>query len=176
MRQISYVLTLMTTSVLLTAWTMAATPGNSVKRFEQSQLASVSVVSDRPQAGSNTHLFTITMPEGSGKRFTKLSFSFTKQNRERTVAPMRFDLANTRAFIGSSEGRRAIDIKDMWIDETGILWVQFNAPVPPQTKITLALKLRPLSSAATYDYGIAAYPESNAAAIFVGDGTLTIKQ
>lgn len=178
MRQISYTLALITSSVLLNVWTVAATPGNDAKHLNQvPQLAQVSVVSDRPQTSNDTHYFTITMPERAGKRFTKLSLSFTEQNQEKAVAPIRFDLASTKAFVGSPQASgRAIGIKDAWIDETGIFWVEFNAPVPPKTVLTLALKTLKSSPAATYDYGIAAYPETKFPAVFVGDGTLTIHQ
>lgn len=178
MRQISYTLALITTSVLFNVWTVAATPGNDAKRLDRmAQLAPVSVVSDRPQTSNDTHYFTMTMPERTGKRFAKLSFSFTEQNQEKPVAPIRFDLASTKAFMGSPETiGRAIAIKDAWIDETGILWVEFNAPVPSKTKLTLALKTLKASPAATYEYGIAAYPETKFPAVFVGDGMLTIRQ
>ncbi len=177
MRQIYYALTLMTTSALLNGWMMAATPGNDAKRLEASQLVSVNVVSDRPQTASDTHYVTITIPERAGKRFAKLSLSFTEQNQEKTVAPIRLDLANTKAFTGApgAEGR-AIGIKSVWVDETGIFWIEFNAPVPPKTKLTLALKTLKSTPSATYDYGVAAYPETKFPAVFVGDGILTVRQ
>lgn len=177
MQKLNYILLLVVSPMLLSALTAMAVSNKSVAPVEQSSLlASVNVTSDRPQAGSSTHFFTMTMPERAGKQFTKLSFSFTEQNQEKTVAPLRFDLASTRAFIGSSEaGGRAIGIKDAWIDETGIFWVEFNMPVPPKTKLTLALKTLKSSPPATYGYGIAAYP-NKFSAIFVGDGTLTISR
>lgn len=178
MRQISDALMLMTTSVLLNAWIMAAIPGNDIGRANQAPLlAGVSVVSDRPQTDTDTHNFTVTMPARSNQRFAKLSLSFTEQNQEKTVAPLRFDLASTKAFMGSPEALgRAIDIKDVWIDETGIFWVEFKAPVPPKTTLTLALKTLKSSPAATYEYSIAAYPETKFPAVFVGDGLLTISK
>lgn len=176
MRQISYALTLITMNVLFNAWTVAAAPGSNVKHTHSSQLASVSVTSDRPQADS-THFFTMTLPAQAGQRFTQLSFSFTEQNQAKTVAPLRFNLASTKAFTGAANaGGRAIAIKDTWIDETGVLWVEFNAPVPPKTQLTLALQTLQTSPAATYGFGIAAYPETKDAAVFVGDGSLTIRQ
>ena len=175
MRQMPYIVMLVVSHVLLSAWTTAATPNNSVKPFDHSLLASVTVTSDRAQTG-DTHLFTMTLPERAGKRFTKLSFSFTEQNQTKTVAPLRFDLASTRAVMGSAtvEGQ-AIAIKDTWIDETGVLWVEFKSPMPPKTQLTLALKTLKSSPVATYDYGIAAYPDAKFAAVFVGDGRLTIR-
>ena len=160
---------------LFNAWTVAAAPGSTVKRAHSPQLASVSVTSDRPQADS-THFFTMTLPTQAGQRFTKLSFSFTEQNQAKTVAPLRFDLASTKAFMGATAEGGAIAIKDTWIDETGVLWVEFNAPVPPKTQLTLALQTLQTSPAASYDFGIAAYPETKDAAVFVGDGSLTIRQ
>lgn len=177
MRQIRQVLLLVANSVLLSAWTMTAAPSKGLTPFDRPPLlASVMVTSDRPQVGS-THYFTMTMPDRAGKRFTKLSFSFTEQNRDKTVAPIRFDLASTKAFTGSpNAGRRAIGIKDTWVDETGVLWVEFNTSVPPKTQLMLALKTLKSSPVAAYDYGIAAYPETKFPAVFVGDGTLTIRR
>lgn len=177
MQKLNYILLLVISPVLLSALTAMAVSNKSVAPVERSSLlASVNVTSDRPQADGSTHFFTMTMPERTGKRFTKLSFSFTEQNQDQTVAPLRFDLASTKAFIGSANaGGRAIAIKDAWIDETGVFWVEFNTPVPPKTKLTLALKTLKASPAATYGYGIAAYPDKFPA-IFVGDGTLTINR
>lgn len=177
MRQLSYVLTLVVINVLFHTWTAVAKPVNPVLNFAHSlKLASGSVTSDRAPNDNSTYLFTMTLPERTGKQFSKLSISLTEQNGGKTIAPMQFDLPRTKAFIGApTEGGRAIGVRDTWIDETGVLWVQFNAPVPPQTKLTLALKLRQLPSATTYNYGIAAY-SAKAAAIFVGDGILTIKR
>ena len=176
MQRMSYVLTLIVINVLLSTWTAVAKPANSVMGFERSlRLANAVVVSDRT-TGSNTYLLPMTLPKRAGKQFTKLSVSFTEQNQDKTIAPLQFDLPDTKAFAGTpNEGRRAIAIQETWIDETGVLWVQFKAPIPPQTKLTLALKLRQQPAATRYDYGIAAYP-ANAAAIFVGDGTLTLKR
>lgn len=176
MRQMSYILMLVVSNVLVSAW-MTTTPSDGVTPFNRFPLlSSVMVTSDRPQAGS-THYFTMTMPDRAGKRFTKLSFSFTEQNRDKTVAPIRFDLASTKAIAGSSKvGGRTIGIKDAWVDETGVLWVEFDASVPPKTQLMLALKTLKSSPVATYDYGIAAYPETKFPAVFVGNGTLTIRQ
>jgi len=177
MQKLNYILLLVISPVLLTALTALAVSNKSVAPVERSSLlASVAVTSDRPQADGSTHFFTMTMPDRVGKRFTKLSFSFTEQNQDQTVAPLRFDLASTKVFTGSANPRgRAIAIKDVWIDETGVFWVEFNTPVPPKTKLTLALKTLKASPAATYGYGIAAYPDKFPA-IFVGDGTLTINR
>ena len=176
MQRVKSVLMLITINVLLNAWTALAKPANSVISFDRSRLTNAFVISDRT-TDSNTYPLTMTLPKRVGKQFAKVSISFTEQNRDKTIAPLQFDLPNMKAFAGApNEGRRSIAIQKAWIDETGILWVQFKAPIPPQTKLTLALKLRQLPAAASYDYGIAAYPEPKAAASFVGDGTLTLKR
>ena len=177
MRHKSYIVMLVVNSVLLSAWITTAAPNNDAKPFNQSPLlASVTVTSDRAQTGSNTHLFTMTLPEHTRTRFTKLSFSFTEQNQAKTVAPLRFNLASTKAVIGSAKAEgQTIAIKDTWIDETGVLWVEFKSPIPPKTQLTLALETLKASPTATYDYGIAAYPEAKFSAVFVGDGRLTIR-
>ncbi|MBD2075718.1 DUF2808 domain-containing protein [Phormidium sp. FACHB-592] len=176
MQRANSVLMLVAINVLLNAWTALAKPGNPVISFDRSRLTNEFVVSDRP-IDSNTYALTMTLPKRVGKQFAKVSISFTEQNRDKTIAPLQFDLPNIKAFAGAAnKGRRAIAIQRTWIDETGSLWVQFKTPIPPQTKLTLALKLRQLPAAASYDYGIAAYPEPKAAASFVGDGTLTLKR
>lgn len=183
MQQISSVLTLVVINALFSTCTAVAKPANPAFNFDAMgfdrslKLASVAATIDRTTDHNSTYLFTMTLPERTGRQFSKLSVSLTAQNSNKTIAPMPFDLPSTKAFLGApKEGGRALGVQDAWIDETGVLWVQFSAPVPPQTKLTLALKLRKLPSAARYDYGIAAYPESKAAAIFVGDGILTIKR
>ncbi|PSB28374.1 DUF2808 domain-containing protein [Stenomitos frigidus] len=178
MQKLTYILLLAVSPVLLSALTAMAVSDKSVTPVERSSLlASVTVTSDRPQADGSTHFFTMTMPERTGKRFTKLSFSFTEQNQEKSVAPLRFALASTKAFTGSAKAEGgAIGIKDTWIDETGVLWVEFQSPIPPKAQLTLALKTLQSSPAAAYDYGIAAYPETKFPAVFVGDGSLTVRQ
>jgi len=181
MQKLNYILLLAVSPMLLSALTALAVSNKAVSNKSlapverSSLLASVAVTSDRPQADGSTHFFTMTMPDRVGKRFTKLSFSFTEQNQDQTVAPLRFDLASTKVFTGSAKAGGAIAIRDVWIDETGVFWVAFNTPVPPKTKLTLALKTLKASPAATYGYGIAAYPDKFPA-IFVGDGTLTINR
>ena len=177
MQRINSVLMLVAINVLLHTWAAVAKAANPIINFDHSsKLANAVVVSDRATADSNTYLLTMTLPKRIGKQFAKVSVSFTEQNQDKTIAPLQFDLPNIKAFAGApNEGRRAIAIQKTWIDEAGVLWVQFKASVPPQTRLTLALKLRQQPAATRYDYGIAAYP-ANAAAIFVGDGTLTLKR
>lgn len=175
MRRINSVLMLIAINVLLHTWTAVAKAAHPVISFDRSKLTNVVVVSDRTP-DSNTYTLPMTLPKRAGKQFAKVSISFTEQNRDKTIAPLQFDLPNIKAFAGvPNEERRTIAIQKTWIDETGVLWIQFKTPVPPQTRLTLALKLRQQPTATRYDYGIAAYP-ANAAAIFVGDGTLTLNR
>ncbi|XHX78620.1 MAG: DUF2808 domain-containing protein [Stenomitos frigidus ULC029] len=161
-------------NLLLHTWAAVAKPANPVSSFERSPArAKTFIVSDRTIA-NNTYLLPMTLPKRS--QFAKVSISFTEQNRDQTITPIPFDLFSTKAFVGTSkDGGRAIAIQKTWIDEAGVLWVQFKTPLPPQTKLTLALKLRRQSAVARYDYSIAAYP-ADAAAVFVGDGALTLQR
>jgi len=119
-----------------------------------------------------TYYFTITLPKQSTQRFAKLSFSFTDSTKSNGLATVQFDLAVTKGFLGAPGlGGQEIAIEQVWIDETGILWVSLNPTLPAGTNFTIALKAKPTSLGSEYGFGIAAYPEAqNLSPIFIGDG------
>lgn len=127
---------------------------------------------DRLAAAANTYSLTMTLPDRPGKQFTQLSF--TERDSSNGATTLLLDLASTRAFTGTSEtAGSAIALERTWIDETGTIWVDFKQPVSSKTTLTIVFKAKKQPSKASYQYGIAAYPNtSRPVAIFVGNETL----
>lgn len=184
MSQIQEVVTLVLVSILLGASTTTANAddhisGNNSALTPNVTVASeanlVSLTQDRATASADTYPFTMTLPEQSDNRFAKLSFSFTKPDRDRTIVPISLNLGATAAFIGNSDAGESIAVKDTWIDETGTVWVEFNSPLATKTTLTVVFKTQKPLAVGQYAYSIAAYPKLSAP-IFIDDGTLTIAQ
>lgn len=114
--------------------------------------------------------FTVTIPENAGEELAKLSFSDLAQ--EGTRLP--FNLENTQAFLGTRASGQSIELSDAWVDETGVVWVEFAPTLAPGTTFTVVLEVEKNAPSGEHEYGIAAYPEpENSVPAFVGDGTLT---
>lgn len=127
------------------------------------------------KTAEDTVNFTMALPDGGSKRFAKLSFSITELNR-RDAPPIQFDLTRVKALAGSSEKSGQPIRVAAFVDETGVLWVEFSQPVPSQSTVTISLKLRNLPARTAYQYGIAAYPaENKSVPLFVGDGILRVE-
>jgi hypothetical protein len=184
MSQIQEIVTLVLVSILLGASTATAnaddyisgddnalTPNVTVSR----EANLVSLRQDRATVSDDTYSFTMTLPERSDNRFAKLSFSFTKPDRDRTIVPVNLNLSATAAFIGTSNAGEAIAVKDTWIDETGTVWIEFNSPLATKTTLTVVFKTQQPLAVGQYAYSIAAYSKLSAP-IFVDDGTLTTAQ
>uniref|UniRef100_A0A7C3PHH1 DUF2808 domain-containing protein n=1 Tax=Oscillatoriales cyanobacterium SpSt-418 TaxID=2282169 RepID=A0A7C3PHH1_9CYAN len=134
--------------------------------------ASANAPSSQLTVQDGIYYFTITLPKQSAQRFAKLSFSFTDETKSNGLAAVQFDLTATKGFLGAPGlGGQEIAIEQVWIDETGILWVSLNPTLSAGTNFTIALKAKPASLGAEYGYGIAAYPEAqNQSPILVGNG------
>ncbi|MER3432400.1 MAG: hypothetical protein C4288_02980 [Leptolyngbya sp. ERB_1_1] len=121
----------------------------------------------------NSYSFTMTLPQRSGNRFAKLSFSLTNLDRRNAIVPLPLNLRNTVAQVGTGNTNQ---VKDTFIDETGTVWVEFNSPVPAKTMLTVTFKARKPLLAGRYSYSIAAYPEARrSGATFVSDGTFVAR-
>ena len=131
------------------------------------------VTSDRLTETDSLYYFTVVMPQHSGS-FSRISLSELSENG--SITPMRFDMVNAQAFIGTPESSGQEIAAEGWVDETGTLWVEFNPSIPSGTKLTLALKAPNPQSNRSHEYGIAAYTAtSTPTAIGVGPiGTLII--
>ncbi len=176
MLKINRVLTFAIASILLHPSAVALEPNTTSANVSNNlKLANVWVTSQRSPATGNIYYFTMFLPERTGKRFTRLSFSFTEQSRDKAVAVIPFDLSSARALVGKPGAfGREIRLKGAWIDETGTLWVEFGQPIPSNTTLTVALRVQQTNSKESYEYGVAAYPDSEKPVpIFVGNGILT---
>jgi hypothetical protein len=119
----------------------------------------------------NTYSFTMTLPENPNSGFAKLSFSFLNQNSE--IIPIPFNLQDTTAQISKgAASKSAIDVKRAAVDETGTLWVEFNAPIPANATLTVTFKSQKPLSAGQYTYSVAGYTSTKPSRpVFVSDGT-----
>jgi hypothetical protein len=114
--------------------------------------------------------FTVTIPENAGEELAKLSFSDMKQEGPR----LPFNLEKTQVFMGTRANGQSIELGDAWVDEVGVVWVEFAPTLAPGTTFTVVLEVRENAPSGEHEYGIAAYPEpQNSVPAFVGDGTLT---
>jgi hypothetical protein len=177
MQRIRFVFLAVVTSVLVSGWTIAIEPTLSQEtgNLPTPAPAPVSVIRDRPTVSDSSYSFTITLPEHTGNQFARLSFSFTNPDRGNEVAVIPFNLPGTQAFVGSPDARgEAIALSSTWIDETGILWVEFNSAVSPKTTLTIVMTAPDPLPNPSVAYSVAAYPDANPAIpVFVGDGTMT---
>ncbi len=174
MRQIHIVLTTLVVTILLNVWATVAQSNiqSTNAQNSQAQLNHSQILKLAESATTTPHAITMTLPSTTGTQFAKVSFSFTDPTQENGIAPIRFDLAKTQAFWGNGTMGKAIAVKDAWVDETGVLWIEFNQPVSPKTTLTVILQTQKTSPSTSFQYGIAAYPVNRAAPIFVGDGKL----
>ena len=130
---------------------------------------------NRGAVSEDSYSFVMTLPKQPRSGFAKLSFSLTKPDQEQTIVPIHLDLKSTTAFVGTPRLRDAIEVKDAWIDETGVVWIEFNSPVAAKTPLTVVFKVRQPLPAGQYIYSIAAYPNTKpAVAVFVDSGTVKV--
>lgn len=184
MKKLSLFLTLAATSVVLSSFAIALEPmltlvdDKSILSANPFQLVQPVMAKERKLSlqavPSGARALTITLPAHPGKRFEKLSFSFNPPGQKSKVAVVDFNLPQTQVFIGKPGAlKQAIAVKDTWIDETGTLWLEFNAAVVPGTTLTVVFKPRTATGGSTYEYAVAAYPKTKyAVPVFAGDGSL----
>jgi hypothetical protein len=126
----------------------------------------------RVEIANQKAYFTVTIPENAGEELAKLSFSDLAQ--EGTRLP--FNLEKTQVFLGTQASGQSVKLGDAWVDETGVVWVEFAPTLAPGTTFTVVLEVGSNAPSGEREYGIAAYPESqNSVPAFVGDGTLTFE-
>lgn len=114
--------------------------------------------------------FTVTIPENAGEELAKLSFSDLTQ----AAARLPFNLEKTQVFQGTRASGQNIKLSDAWVDETGVVWVEFAPTLAPGTTFTVVLEVEENAPSGEHEYGVAAYPKpANSVPAFVGDGTLT---
>lgn len=118
-----------------------------------------------------TYYFTIAIPEQAGEPLQKVTI-----NQREGVDNIRFDLEDTRAFVGTRRERGDnIPLGEVTRDkETRTITVVFNPPVTPGKIITIGL--RPVHNPRTsgvYLFGVRAFPPGEkTASQFLGYGRL----
>lgn len=178
MRKISYVMAVAIASIFMSLWTAAVQPNNA-QVLAEARLAtdrSAGNKSVRLSATDRTYFFSMQLPNRARRGFTQLSFTELSQTQAANF--IQFDLSQTKAFAGTPDAMgRPIGIASTWVDETGTIWLEFDAPVPSNTVLTVAFQANKAPSAQAYEYGIAAYPEAKRpiGAVFVGNGKLNIR-
>jgi Protein of unknown function (DUF2808) len=116
--------------------------------------------------------FTVTIPKNAGEDLARLSFSDLAE--EGTRLP--FNLEKTQVFIGERANGRSVEVASAWVDETGVVWVEFGPPLAPGTTFTVVMEVGKNAPSGSREYGIAAYPKpENSVPAFVGDGSLTFE-
>ncbi len=168
------------TSVPMTSVPMASVPMTSVVDNSNTSTRDLDGLNQdglnqaaRSPTSDRTYSFTMTLPDHLGKQFARVSF--TELGEDNKTEPLQFDLSQTQAFIGTTAALgSAIRINDVWIDETGTFWIEFNPTLSPKTTLTVTFKAQ-TSTSKTYNYSVAAYPNTQRpVAVFVGNGSVTV--
>ena len=171
MRQFSIVTILAVLSILLSPWATAMKSNSST--VSQS-IAAKDALSSNHSRTQRVSSFTMVLPQRTGAKFSMLSLSL--QTPQSGALPVPFDIKTARLFKEVNQERQAIAIHQTWIDETGTLWIEFKPSLPPQTKLVLSLAAHPPAAKTVYEYGIAAYVDSDyPSAVLVDTGMITIQ-
>lgn len=118
-----------------------------------------------------TYYFTISLPDQAGEPLQKVTI-----DQREGVDNIRFDLKDTRAFVGTRQDRgEKIPLGEVTRDkETKTISVVFNPPVAPGKLVTIGL--RPVQNPRTsgvYLFGLRGFPPGEkTASQFLGYGRL----
>jgi hypothetical protein len=170
MKQMLLTLTFSSLAIALPPWAAAEKSHETLiaQTFVPAELSG-----NRDRAAS-PQVFALALPERAGEVFSMLSLSLQAQDAQAIPIPLDVKTAQI-AVISASGQSQAIAIQQTWIDETGTLWLEFKPPLPPKTQLTLSLNAHKLPAKATYNYGIAAYANSEyPAPLLVKSGAMTL--
>ncbi len=143
----------------------------TVSFVQQPRLVETATTIQDVNAWGATYYFTIDLPQNAGEPLQKLTI-----NQHEGVANIRFDLEDTRAFVGTRRDRgENITLGTVTRDKkTRTVTVEFNPPVAPGKTITIGLRpvQNPFSSG-VYLFGVKAFPPGEkTAGQFMGYGRL----
>ncbi len=170
MKQLLLVLLLSSGAIALTPWASA----EKTKATLITQTFEPAAVSRDRRATLKPHVFTLQLPARAGEQFSMLSLSLQTQNTQ--AIPIPFDIKTAQVAVIQNGQTRAIAIQHTWIDETSTVWLEFKPALPPKTQLTLSLNPHSLPTQTLYDYGIAAYANTDyPAPILLDRGTVTIR-
>ncbi|PSB34503.1 DUF2808 domain-containing protein [Chlorogloea sp. CCALA 695] len=143
----------------------------TVSFVQQPRLVATATSIQDTNAWGSTYYFTIDLPQNAGEPLQTVTF-----NQHEGVDNIRFDLKDTRAFVGTRRRRgENISLGAVTRDkETRTVTVLFNPPVTPGKTITIGLRpvQNPFSSG-VYLFGVKAFPVgAKTAGQFMGYGRL----
>lgn len=107
-------------------------------------------------APTATYYFTINVPETAGEPLQRVTI-----NQRQGTDRVRFELDDTRAFIGTSrkKGSKLTLGEVVRIPDTRTISVILDPPVPPGRTITVALRpIRNPQFSGVYLFGVTAFP------------------
>ncbi len=143
----------------------------TVSFVQQPRLVATTTSIQDTNAWGATYYFTIDLPQNAGEPLQTVTF-----NQHEGVDNIRFDLKDTRAFVGTRRNKgESITLGSVTNDKkTRTVTVVFNPPVTPGK--TLTIGLRPLQnpfSSGVYLFGVKAFPVgAKTAGQFMGYGRL----
>ena len=143
----------------------------TVSFVQQPRLIATATTIQDTNAWGATYYFTIDLPQNAGEPLQTVLF-----NQHEGVDNIRFDLKDTRAFVGTRRNKgESITLGSVTNDKkTRTVTVVFNPPVTPGKTITIGLRpvQNPFSSG-VYLFGVKAFPVgAKTAGQFMGYGRL----
>lgn len=123
-------------------------------------------------AWSATYYFTLDVLENAGVPLQRVTIA-QNEGADR----VRFNLKETEAFDGGSRSNTRIGLGDVTQDDkTKAITVNFNPPVPPGKRVTIALSpYQNPSVGGVYLFGVTAFPQGEPAyGQFLGFGRISI--
>lgn len=136
------------------------------------RLVGASTTQNYIYAWSVTYYFTLDVPENAGEPLQKVTIA---QNEG--VDRVRFNLKETEAVEGDRNSNTKIGLGETTQDEkTKAITVNFNPPVAPGKRVTIALSpYQNPSSGGVYLFGVTAFPPGEPAyGQFLGFGRISI--
>lgn len=143
----------------------------TISFVQQPRLVEATTTLKDINAWGATYYFTIDLPQKAGEPLQKVTF-----NQHEGVDNIRFDLEDTRAFVGTRRNKgENIALGAVTRDrKTRTVTVVFDPPVTPGKTITIGLRpvQNPFSSG-VYLFGVKAFPAGEkTAGQFMGYGRL----
>lgn len=143
----------------------------TVSFVQQPRLVAATTTLKDINAWGATYYFTINLPQNAGEPLQKVTF-----NQHEGVDNIRFDLEDTRAFVGTRRNKgENISLGAVTRDKkTRTVTVEFNPPIAPGKTITIGLRpVRNPFSSGVYLFGVRAFPPGEkTAGQFMGYGRL----
>jgi hypothetical protein len=135
------------------------------------RLEGASTTQNSVYAWSATYYFTLDVPENAGEPLQRVTIA-----QEPSPDTVRFDLKDTEAFEGGRSGTK-LQLGEVTSDrKSRSVTVNFNPPIPPGRRVTIALAPdRNPSVAGVYLFGVTAFPAGEKSrGQFLGFGRISI--